>query len=1186
MKYIYILLIILLIIIISYIIINYNYKEYFYNIHDDFKLINIDSSLHNADCSGDKCDIKYIDVKYHNNNKSIYYLTKDNDIYILQSTGGLSKNKLVYFEDYDITSVAFSDDYNYGFIAIKNKVDKMVKIFYSTDSIKSWNELNFNYNMDINQVRSNYGQIHSVNSININVMRPEDVIINNLLIVYETKDGKKIPKSLIFTTNGYTKIEKENNKYLHSTELTVREIILNNISKSFDDVLDVFDKKEDANGDLLKYYKFDCFIHKLYFDSNYDFYILKNRIVEKIFNHNDKHIILLIKNYTELELEPDNAYELICLNENNKEIYFNFDGNEDLFNSYIIDLKYYKNTFEKAKRDFLIGVLNNKKKFIVIDLEKLDKVNTNNYLNSISLQAKNLITSDKYSKPYLFEINYKIIEIYNNESTNTIKDFDIDYNYTEINQSDEGFYYELYIATINNELNKQILDMNYEKIETVKNIEYPYNEITFINNVLIHKKKSSADKSSVIINNNDKLFIYRDLVWNRIDNFNVEFSNYNIQDYINKMDDPKKLNFKGENYLENKIYEFSYDKDKYVDILLVGGGGGGGRGGGGGGGGAIRYIKNMRLTKGTYIVTVGSGGEGGYLDSDSSGKNGFLSSIEKKNDDTFTKLIAAGGGGGGGFNSEPQKTPTYGTIGDRDYTSGGGGGAGKEDGIGGIGNNVSGGGGSSYNEESSLYGGGGGGGSSIRLHEYHDSNGYNANNTNIGYGGKGVKLEEDIKINDMNEMISVGGNGGYYGYIDTANERQIINKFQNHINKNINIFGKGGDGTIIFRNETPLSKQLTVRNRGNSGIVIILESNAIINHETKKDKKSDDDFLNMYSIKDRNLQKEYDNKIEEYQLYLEDEFRKKEEKREEMIKEKLEKEKNISKIEVRDYTIMEQPRSYEKPNENPIKDRFLPYLSNVYDGKKIDENDPINSEIEYYIIKTFKDLLYRQPTKRELYDYKSKLIDKLITKNDMRKLIVNSKEYMKVTNLQTNSLNRNQLYSVEKANISYKIKKIYNEELNEDIPNYLINPLNDIFTKLYLNEYLLRAIFINEKFPRFKDDIKNNNDITPDNITEVFLKYYDMNALKDKANDIMKYFKYNKYDNKEEIKEDEKDKYSEYSEVFNEDDIKYHEELESLTLTSEYDLLYKPVDEKYDFDKEYDTYVDERDTYTQYLNTL
>ena len=42
-----------------------------------------------------------------------------------------------------------------------------------------------------------------------------------------------------------------------------------------------------------------------------------------------------------------------------------------------------------------------------------------------------------------------------------------------------------------------------------------------------------------------------------------------------------------------------------------------------------------------------------------------------------------------------------------------------------------------------------------------------------------------------------------------------------------------------------------------------------------KKKKNPMTILNMYSIKDRNLQKEYDNKIEEYQLYLEDEFRKK-----------------------------------------------------------------------------------------------------------------------------------------------------------------------------------------------------------------------------------------------------------------------------------------------------------------------
>ena len=91
-------------------------------------------------------------------------------------------------------------------------------------------------------------------------------------------------------------------------------------------------------------------------------------------------------------------------------------------------------------------------------------------------------------------------------------------------------------------------------------------------------------------------------------------------------------------HLDRKIYKISFDEDKYVDILIVGGGGGGGYGGGGGAGDA-KYFKNIKFTKGTYNITVGSGGLSGIIESNSS--NGFQPSIEKKKDTKFKRIIVA-----------------------------------------------------------------------------------------------------------------------------------------------------------------------------------------------------------------------------------------------------------------------------------------------------------------------------------------------------------------------------------------------------------------------------------------------------------------------------------------------------------------------------------------------------------------
>ena len=79
---------------------------------------------------------------------------------------------------------------------------------------------------------------------------------------------------------------------------------------------------------------------------------------------------------------------------------------------------------------------------------------------------------------------------------------------------------------------------------------------------------------------------------------------------------------------------------KSIDFLIVAGGGGGAnQQGGGGGAGGVVYGTSVYIGKGTYPITVGTGGDAGAAP-------GYANPGAKGNDSTFGGLTAIGGGGG------------------------------------------------------------------------------------------------------------------------------------------------------------------------------------------------------------------------------------------------------------------------------------------------------------------------------------------------------------------------------------------------------------------------------------------------------------------------------------------------------------------------------------------------------------
>jgi uncharacterized coiled-coil protein SlyX len=175
-------------------------------------------------------------------------------------------------------------------------------------------------------------------------------------------------------------------------------------------------------------------------------------------------------------------------------------------------------------------------------------------------------------------------------------------------------------------------------------------------------------------------------------------------------------------------------------LVVAGGGGGGARHGGGGGGGGVK-TGTLLIPTGTYMITVGDGGDGTPI-------GGTTRGLQGENSSAFG-LIAIGGGGGGGRTEGP----------------GGAGGSGGGGNTGGSGNQPGGSGrtnsspiglpqgndgGTSASSHTADYGGGGGGGAGAP--------GGNAQLYVPGDGGDGVELN----ISGSLTYYAGGGGGACY----------------------------------------------------------------------------------------------------------------------------------------------------------------------------------------------------------------------------------------------------------------------------------------------------------------------------------------------------------------------------------------------------------------------------------------
>lgn len=1195
MKYINILLIILLIIVISYILIihftNKNKKEEFTLLEDGditdipysekTKILTYDDTIKFDkiiyDDNYDECDYKYCNFLYtdiikdqFNNNKSIY-ITESNEIYLNLNNKNYVKTKLPIYENYRITAITHNNNYEKIFVAVRLLDSERNSIYYYLNN--RWFKVDLvsldNLNSEINTYKGNN---------DISIVLAKKIRIKNWLDNLRKKLDNPIQgdpdskedleeqekmilqeKHTIITSLDY---DSKNDKLIYSTYGFNRKV-------EYDE-----DKSETFIITDLKIIEVD--IENLFVDNK--------DIPQKIIYYyldigKEDEDNVIIKNVIKTEINKDILVFLVAKNKNGvveNELYFTkIVNNND-------EIKYNTNIIENQKLENIknVKIIEGTHKLFVTDsseksLIRLTEITIKDEYNGIAIfdnASQKIVRSFNMVKGVIFEN-------YGDEELEYIKDYYIFATKIVYILSNGNNIYKY------NSFTKTQIDIPKEKIIDISKIT-----VLKENQIIIQSNKRIPffyyDTNSKEVN---IIYISDSTVYDNIDKFdlngNISFYKY-YNDTLFKYyltEESNKLVLKGRDNF-NLSYYIILDEDKYVDLLAVGGGGGGGYGGGGGGAGDIKMYKNLKMPKGNYKITVGSGGKGGVDNNNKEvnwqdgkdlnmGGNGNNTIIEKIDyPDNFKKIVVVGGGGGGSnftntkivddykvsynHSKNALRTPIYGQIGKIEFSSGGGGGASgmhqienmytsgsgspgqKNDEtasmIGGHGNNISGNGGSSSIINSQLYSGGGGGGGPIldrKEYKYFEvakdlKHGETPMNDTLALGGDGVELEDIYELPEDIHKFSQGGRGGFVGEITSYSTVIYKNKFQK-----IDFlgFGYGGNGGVIILNNDLNNDESIQGNNGDNGIpgIVIIYESEKLETETRVSPVVDP-LLEQYRYSEENIEKRQREVEEIYQKYIEDSLNSK--KMTEMTFVKYDNKNNVNQIaeeaaKINMEIALENQRNYREPINDIVRDTYLPYSRLEYDGNKdiseaggnVDMNSPENNNKKYAIIRLFKDLLYRNPTSRELNTYFRKIVNTQLDLKKLRNLIINSEEYRKVVNLQSNNANSDVVYSNAKVNTVNQISSLYFQELDEEIPKSLISPLKDIYVYFQFNDYLFRALITNQRYSDFKSHILDSKDLKQSDIIDLLEQYYDMVELREKANNILRYDKYHKRINTSEV---------------------------------------------------------------------
>ena len=190
----------------------------------------------------------------------------------------------------------------------------------------------------------------------------------------------------------------------------------------------------------------------------------------------------------------------------------------------------------------------------------------------------------------------------------------------------------------------------------------------------------------------------------------------------------------------------------------------------------------------------------------------------------------------------------------------------------------------------------------------------------------------------------------------------------------------------------------------------------------------------------------------------------------------------------------------EKTIIDPIEDTYLPYNDVSYndDPKSVSDNK-IN---EYVIIDIYKDLLNRQPNPTELNKNMQDFYEKAGNEEKLKMKIYNSSEYKMIVKLQSNDIEPGLITHIAHTKLIDKLKPMYKEQLNRNIPLKMEVPLKQCYIYLQYNDYLFKAFLMHDNYGKFEQDVTKEYVMTNRKLLEIFQDNFILHELRLIANEL------------------------------------------------------------------------------------
>tara|TARA_Y100000389_G_scaffold83399_1_gene79953 strand:+ start:5880 stop:7004 length:1125 start_codon:yes stop_codon:yes gene_type:complete len=173
--------------------------------------------------------------------------------------------------------------------------------------------------------------------------------------------------------------------------------------------------------------------------------------------------------------------------------------------------------------------------------------------------------------------------------------------------------------------------------------------------------------------------------------------------------------------------------------------------------------------------------------------------------------------------------------------------------------------------------------------------------------------------------------------------------------------------------------------------------------------------------------------------------------------------------------------------DEPIEYKYLTFVVHV----------DVDNKYDYHIIKTYKEVLKRQPKSQELNNERQKLLTGERTIDFLYIILYNSIEYENEMMMQMNTIDRGLENAIFKEKLYKFIENLYKRYVSKDkiISRKLLSYLADIYRHLYFDTYLFIGFLTMKNYKTFEKDLLSQPIVNKYILKELFDKYTDMERI-------------------------------------------------------------------------------------------